>query len=265
MHKIKSKTTKSGGKAKAVSKPAIAAKTEAAATRIAAQTVLNVKLPEGHRRLLNIVNLGMKLPRQFVHPQIHEVRFGNEPDVHIPGTLYDLAMIPDHSFDFIWNSNSLNHLHAHEVPGVLEHMHRIIRPGGQLFLTVPDLQRVAQHVAQGRLERMLYKSPAGPITALDILFGHTTSIAQGDLKMKVNTGFVPVTIASKLTRAGFGDVEVKREAFSLHVNARRVVARPADKPRIQYIDEETNRIMRQRDEIDRPPEIWNVDLSVLKK
>jgi hypothetical protein len=36
---------------------------------------------------------------------------------------------------------------------------------------MPDLQKAAAYIAQGKLEEPIYQSPAGPISALDICFG----------------------------------------------------------------------------------------------
>ena len=60
---------------------------------------------------------------------------------------------------------------------------RVLKPDGFLLITLPDLEEVAKHIARGNLEEPLYvsppgNSPAGPISPIDILFGHRQSMAQ---------------------------------------------------------------------------------------
>lgn len=270
MHKIKSKakpkTAKaSAGKVPAAPSVATSVDREKGKAQAAAIFAALAKSPQT-KVVLNIANAGSKLPPAIARLGFQEIRFGSEGDgAQVIGDIRDLSYIPDDSCDIVWNANSLCYLYAHEVPAVLRQIHRVLKPKGMFLALVPDMQRLGTELAKGKLEKVLYKSPAGPITAMDMIYGHVASLTQGRRDMEVQSGFTAPTMANKLVRVGFGDVEIRREGFALHINARKVQAVPADKPHVRYVDDDTNKMMRIRDEIDKEPEIWQADLSPLKK
>jgi predicted SAM-dependent methyltransferase len=51
---------------------------------------------------------------------------------------------PDGSVDAIYSSHTLEHLYLAEVRGVLAECARVLRPGGQLRLALPDAERMAR-------------------------------------------------------------------------------------------------------------------------
>jgi ubiquinone/menaquinone biosynthesis C-methylase UbiE len=130
----------------------------------------------------------------------------------IVASITDLGVVPDASVDAVWSAHNLEHLFSHEVPVALKEFWRVLRPGGFVLITLPDLQQVAAHVAQGRLEETLYQSAAGPIAAIDVFFGHRPPIAKGNHYMAHKTGFTAQTLAQKLADAGFSNVQVHPDA-----------------------------------------------------
>ncbi len=52
----------------------------------------------------------------------------------------DLSVLSDGSFDVVFASNFLEHLHHHEVSQVLEEVRRVLRPGGALLLVQPNFR-----------------------------------------------------------------------------------------------------------------------------
>jgi hypothetical protein len=84
----------------------------------------------------------------------------------------------------------------------------VLKPSGFALITLPDLRAVARHIADDLLEEPLYVSPSGPISALDIVFGHQASIAQGNHYMAHRTGFTARTLGQALVNAGFAEVRV---------------------------------------------------------
>jgi predicted SAM-dependent methyltransferase len=113
----------------------------------------------------------------------------------------DMQPIATGSIDAIWSSYNLEHLHRHEVPIALSEFIRVLQPGGHLLLTLPDLQRIAELVASDGLENEAYNSPAGPITPLDMIYGHTLSLARGSHYMAHKTGFTARTLGQLLVDA----------------------------------------------------------------
>ena len=125
-----------------------------------------------------------------------------QPD--IIGTITDLnAQIPNGSFDAVWSSHNIEHLHTFEVPAALAEFKRILKPDGFAFITCPDLEQIGKLIAGGDVERPVYQSLAGPINVLDMLFGHSASIARGNTYMAHNTGFTVARLGAALQAAGF--------------------------------------------------------------
>ena len=116
------------------------------------------------------------------------------------------------SVDAIWSSHNLEHLQRHEVPLALAEFLRVLKPHGLLLLTLPDLQQVARLVAEDRLEESAYVSQSGPITPLDMIFGHTTSLARGNQFMAHRTGFTARSLHKLLIEAGFVEVTLRQGA-----------------------------------------------------
>jgi protein O-GlcNAc transferase len=150
------------------------------------------------------------LHETFRNDEWKEVRFDIDPSVYpdIIGSLTDMSAVANESVDAIWSSHNVEHLYHHEVPIALAEFYRVLKQEGLLLVTVPDIQQVAEHVATGNLEEPLYISPAGPIAAVDILYGLGTSIANGNHYMAHRTAFTSDTLYAKLLEAGFMNVEV---------------------------------------------------------
>jgi SAM-dependent methyltransferase len=164
-----------------------------------------------------VLNVGCGSPlRQRLHKHFHgpewcEIRLDIDPTVHpdIVCSMTDMSPVASQSVDAVWSSHNLEHLHRHEVPAALAEFIRVLKPGGLLFLTLPDLQQVAELVADDRLEDEAYVSPSGPVTALDMIFGHTASLARGYSFMAHKTGFTLRSLQNLLIEAGFVGVRVR--------------------------------------------------------
>jgi len=108
---------------------------------------------------------------------------------NIVSDMMDLSMIPNNSVDAVYSAHALEHVHFHEIKICLEEWYRVLKPGGEIRIVVPNLKRVAANITWGNLLGKIYDSPVGPITALDMLYGHTPSIARGQTHMAHKTGF----------------------------------------------------------------------------
>jgi predicted SAM-dependent methyltransferase len=171
-----------------------------------------------------VLNVGCGYPaRQRLHKHFYaaewrEIRLDIDPSVRpdIVCSMTDMSPVMSQSVDAVWSSHNLEHLHRHEVPSALGEIIRVLKPGGMLLLTLPDLQQVAELVVADRLEDEAYLSPSGPVSALDMIFGHAASLARGHAYMAHKTGFTLRSLQNLLVETGFVDVRVKRgRAFDL--------------------------------------------------
>lgn len=173
------------------------------------KTILHVG--PGHR------NNGAKLPVAFQSSEWQEIRLdidpANEPD--IVGSMLDMAAVADASVDAIYSAHNIEHVYAHEVPQVLKEFLRVLKPDGFLVVTCPDLQTVCQLVAEDKLGDAAYTSQAGPITPLDILYGHSAALAAGHHYMAHKTGFTLKTLTQALHAAGFATSAGRRRLRGL--------------------------------------------------
>lgn len=160
-----------------------------------------------------------KLPSVFRHTGWREIRLDIDPDVEpdFVASITDMKVISNGVIDAVYSSHNIEHLYPHDVYLALKEMHRVLKPDGFALIKLPDLQEVARHIAEGKLDDPLYLSPMGPIAPLDILFGHRPSLARGNAFMAHRTGFTSGTLAAVLIKAGFAAVMVQRDstAFAL--------------------------------------------------
>ena len=176
------------------------------------------------RSLKRVLNAGSgshsarKLHSIFTQDVWEEIRIDidpqSEPDIVASITDMSSSCAPQ-SFDAIWASHILEHLYAHEVPLALAEFKRILKPDGFALVTSPDLEVVVSLILDHGLDHVAYSSPAGPITPLDMLFGHSDSIARGRVSMAHNTGFTCASLGQRFVDAGFPVAVVKREKFDL--------------------------------------------------
>ena len=161
-----------------------------------------------------------KLPRGF--RGFFEVRLDIDPRTKpdIVSSMTRMKLVDDASVDAIWCSHSLEHLANHEVQPALREWRRVLKDDGFALMTLPDLEQAARLIIEGRLMEPIYESQVGPITPLDIVFGHSESIAAGQLSMRHQTGFSENRLRNELELAGFVSVELWRSGLNLFAIAR---------------------------------------------
>jgi ribosomal protein S18 acetylase RimI-like enzyme len=115
------------------------------------------------------------------------------------------SAVADASHDALYASHTLEHLHTHDVPAALAEFRRVLAPHGFALLRTPDLAAVAEAVLTHGPDHIAYVAPAGPITPLDMLYGHNRSIRKGQPAMAHHTGFTAERLGRLLLAAGFGE------------------------------------------------------------
>ncbi|MCF4130234.1 class I SAM-dependent methyltransferase (plasmid) [Methylobacterium sp. SyP6R] len=131
-----------------------------------------------------------------------------KPD--LVGSMTDLSAFGDGTIGAVWSSHNIEHLYDHEVPAAFSEFRRVLSRDGYALVTTPDLAAVAQLVVDGHLEEAAYQSPAGPVSALDMIFGHRASIRSGFELMAHRTAFTAERLGRLLLEAGFPKVLVRR-------------------------------------------------------
>lgn len=189
-----------------------------------------------------------RLPPAFSGPEWEILRLDSVPDTRpdLVSTLTDMRIVGTGEVDGVFTSHDLEHLYPHEVPRALAEMRRVLRTTGQAVITLPDLQSAAQAIAQGQAARPLYDSPMGPVTALDIVYGHHKSLATGNPAMLHKSGFTTEILQRLLEAAGFASVRVRRDPKTFSLWA---VAHASPAPRSE---DEADAAPTARDEQDGP-------------
>ena len=157
-----------------------------------------------------------KTTRGFNTPEWAELRFDIDQSVNpdIIGTMTNMAAVASESVDAIFSSHNIEHLYPHEVEVALKEFLRVLKPNGFLVVTCPDLQSVCALVAEDKLLEPAYTSPAGPITPLDILYGHRPPMARGNLYMSHRCGFTEKVLVGTLRACGFASEASRRRTHS---------------------------------------------------
>lgn len=148
------------------------------------------------------------MPIGFKNGGWSELRLDIEPAVKpdIIGTITDMSAVADGVMDAVYSSHNIEHVYSFEVVPAMKEFRRVLNDDGFAVITCPDIQEVAKHVAENRLTEPLYVAPAGPITPLDIMFGHIRAVERGEFYMAHKTGFTLDRLMSCLRDAGFASV-----------------------------------------------------------
>lgn len=174
------------------------------------------------RRLLNVggQSRGIQLPAAYV--SFEHVLLDLDPDVgaDIVLDVRELSSLESQQFEAVYCSHNLEHVRQHEVPIVLAGFRHVLKPGGLAHIIVPDLQELMLVcVQQGiDLDGLLYESPMGPITPLDVLYGHGGIMAQSGQDFYAHrTGFSRRTLANVVEASGFGPMFCQQGNLELNL------------------------------------------------
>lgn len=130
------------------------------------------------------------------------------PDVDIVADCRDLGAFADAAVKEIYISHTLEHLgYRQELPVALAGMYRVLRPGGRLMISVPDLDVLC---------RLMIHEQAGTALRFHVMrmmFGE-----QADEWDFHKVGFTADLLAEYLGQAGFADIE-RVESFGLFRDA----------------------------------------------
>ena len=134
-----------------------------------------------------------------------EIRFDIDKNVNpdIVGTLTDMKLVDTGSVDAVYSSHNIEHIYPHEVPIALKEFYRVLKDDGIVVITCSDLQSVCEAIVKDKLLEPLYESPEGPISPIDILYGHREAIAKGNEYMAHKNGFTYSVLNTAFFEVGF--------------------------------------------------------------
>ena len=137
-----------------------------------------------------------------------EIRFDIDQKANpdICGSLTDMSLVESSSVNAIASHHNIEHIFAHEVVTALREFNRVLEDDGIVVLSCPDLESVCKAVANNKLMEPLYESSVGPISPMDILYGHRASIASGNVFMAHKCGFTYQSLVGAFNQAGFESI-----------------------------------------------------------
>lgn len=134
-----------------------------------------------------------------------------------------LTTLETDQFDAIYCSHNLEHFYPHDVRRVLAGFLHVLKDNGFVEIHVPDIDAVMRIiVTKGMdIEDTLYQSEAGPIAAIDVMYGWSLKIEQsGQDFFAHKTGFTPKSLTKALGASGFSKtfiasagIEIRALAF----------------------------------------------------
>jgi len=181
-----------------------------------------IEVTQPQRRLLNVGGQSRTIALPSAYAGFEQVLLDLDPNVgaDIVLDVRELTSLAPHQFDAVYCSHNLEHVRQHEVPVVLAGFLHVLKPGGLAQIIVPDLQELmVTCVQQGiDLDGLLYDSPMGPITPLDVLYGHAATIEQsGQDYYAHRTGFTSRTLANVVEASGFGPMFCQQGNLELNL------------------------------------------------
>lgn len=194
------------------------------------------------KKVLNVGgnNKAIPLPSQyadFEHLML-DIDPRGSPDIVCDAR--NLESLESGQFDAVYCSHNLEHYYRHDVQKVLAGFLHVLKDGGFAQIRVPDIGEVMRVTVERGLDidDILYRSPAGPITVLDVLYGYSIEIERsGQDFFAHKTGFTQKSLLTALRRSGFskiysgaGNLEIGALAFKgiPDQNTRALFALPPD-------------------------------------
>lgn len=177
------------------------------------------------RRVLNVGggNKAIALPLQYADFEhvLLDIDPAGSPDIACDARM--LNTLEMEQFDAVYCSHNLEHYYRHDVPKVLAGFFHVLKYGGFVEIRVPDIAELMRMTVERNLdvEDVIYQSPAGPITVLDVLFGYGVEVERSGRDYYAHkTGFSEKSLPAALQGAGFsgiscraGNLEISAVAF----------------------------------------------------
>lgn len=147
-----------------------------------------------------------------------------KPD--IIGSMTDLSMIEDNSYDALYSSHNIEHLFMHEAVEASKEFYRIIKDDGYIMVVCPDIISTCEAIVEkGPLEPLYYLRNNNNeidkrlfVSGIDILYGWRQAIQAGNHYMAHKTAFSEESLTNIFFQAGFNKVASKSRKNFYDIN-----------------------------------------------
>jgi predicted SAM-dependent methyltransferase len=116
--------------------------------------------------------------------------FDITPGADYLGNIKNLKLFPSNSMDKVYASHVLEHVNCADAKVAVKEIHRVLKPGGEIFLAVPDMVTLSKLLETEFAE-----------TAIDIMFGVNRPV--GDWQPQHQYGYTRELLEKLLDEAGF--------------------------------------------------------------
>jgi SAM-dependent methyltransferase len=150
-------------------------------------------------------------------------------DVDVVLDARKLMNLPAAQFDAVYCSHNLEHYFKHDVAVVLTGFLHVLKPNGFAEIHVPNMYGVLKRFIDTgmEIEDILYESPGGPISVLDVMYGMSRQIESSGLDFYAHkTGFTGNSLMTALQRAGFPHVWIGETVDTFGLKALAFKERP---------------------------------------
>ena len=156
------------------------------------------------RRVLYAGSGGHHLP-PAIFGDCEEVRLDIDPGTgpDIVASILDLGDIGP--FDAIYTCHTLEHIYPHQLPIALREFRRVLTDDGFVLSFVPNLEGLTLSTD------VIYESPAGPVTAIDMFYGFGPDLIANTATMAHHNGFTAKLLGDAFLEAGFGNVTTRSD------------------------------------------------------
>ncbi len=182
---------------------------------------------------------------QAAEPKLHlgagPIRLAGWLDTDIVGGDAHLDLgrplpLPSDTFHYAFGEHVIEHIAETAIPGLLRELHRVLRPGGVLRLTTPDLRKlIALYEDRNpEMDRARYAAWFAGVTGKDAT--HAAQILNDQLRLWGHRHvFDEPELTARLHAAGFASVE-RREPLESPHPALRDLERHGDEPWVNRVE-----------------------------
>ena len=115
----------------------------------------------------------------------------------------------------------IEHIDYFKVPIVISELLRICKSDGYVRILTPNLQVIGEKIASGDLLDVVYESAGGPISPIDIIYGHRHSVHRHSVDFMIHrTGFSRKVFEQLAKKHNF-DMDIKEVGFDLLVDVKK--------------------------------------------